>query len=179
MVIFDSTFALLVWLPGVPASVPQAKERIEHLINELHTQQNKIIIPTPVITELLVRAGSAGPQYLVEITKSVKFRVAPFDTRAAVEAAALLGTALKGGKKKGSSGTGSWPKTKFDHQIVAIAKVEGGDTVYTDDDDLGKLALKVGLKVVTLADLPLPPSKTPLFDNLPPESPADGPEPTK
>jgi len=87
MVLFDSTFALLVWLPGVPASVPQAKERIEHLINELHKQGNKIIIPTPVISELLIHAGNAGPQFLVEITKSAKFRVAPFDTRAAVEAA--------------------------------------------------------------------------------------------
>jgi predicted nucleic acid-binding protein len=171
MVLFDSTFALLVWLPGVPASVPQARERIEHLINELHKQSNKIIIPTPVISELLIHAGNAGPQFLVEITKSVKFRVAPFDIRAAVEAAAMLNAAVRGGRKKGGSGKGSWPKTKFDHQIVAIGKVEGADTVYTDDEDLGKLATKLGLKVVSLADLPLPPSTTPLFDNLPPDSP--------
>lgn len=85
----------------------------------------------------------------------------------------MLSTTVKSGKKRGSSGTGSWPKTKFDHQIVAIGKVEGADTVYTDDEDLGKLATKLGLKVVTLADLPLPPSKTPLFDNLPPENPPD------
>jgi predicted nucleic acid-binding protein len=173
MVLFDSTFALLVWLPGVPASVSQAKERVEHLINELHTQSNKIIIPTPVISELLIYAGKAGPQYLSEITKSAKFKVAPFDTRAAVEVASMLGAAVKAGKKKGSSGKGSWPKTKFDHQIVAIGKVEGADTVYTDDQDLGKLAAKLGLKVVTLSDLPLPPSRTPLFDNLPPENPPE------
>lgn len=172
MVLFDSTFALVIWLPGVPATVPQAKERVEHLINQLHTQSTKIIIPTPVISELLVGAGKAGPQYLLEITKSAKFKVAPFDTRAAVECAAMLGTAIKSGKKKGSSGTSSWPKTKFDHQIVAIGKVEGANTVYTDDEDLGKLAAKVGLKVVSLSDLPLPPSNTPLFDNLPPEPPA-------
>ena len=171
MVLFNSTFALLVWLPGVPASIPQARERIEHLINELHTQSNKIIIPTPVLTELLIHAGKAGPNYLLEITKSAKFKVAAFDTRASVEAAAMLGATIKAGKKKGSSGKSSWPKTKFDHQIVAIAKVEGVDTVYTDDEDLGKLAAKLGLKVVTLADLPLPPSKTPLFDNIPPENP--------
>ena len=82
-----------------------------------------------------------------------------------------VGNALKTGKKKGDSGTGSWAKTKFDHQIVAIGKVEGADTIYTDDKDLGKVAAKLGLKVVTLADLPLPPSKTPLFDNLPPDNP--------
>ena len=167
MVLFDSTFALLVWLPNVPASVSQAKERVEHLINELHTHSKKIIIPTPVITELLVHAGSAGPQYLTEITKSVRFKVAPFDTRAAVEAAALLSAAIKGGKKKGGSGTSSWGKTKFDHQIVAVAKVEAVGTIYSDDEDIVKLAQKLGIKVVTLADLPLPPSKTPLFDNVP------------
>lgn len=171
MVLFDSTFALLVWLPGVPASVPQARERIEHLINELHKQGNKIVIPTPVISELLINAGNAGPQFLVEITKSIKFKVAPFDTRAAVEAAAMLSSTVKSGMKKGSAGKGSWPKTKFDHQIVAIGKVEGVDTIYTDDEDLVKLAARVGLKVVTVADLPLPPSNTPLFDDIPPEAP--------
>ena len=167
MVIFDSTFALVVWMPGVKASVSQAKERVEHLINELHKQNNKIIIPTPVISEVLVHAGKAGPQYLQEITKSAKFKVSPFDTRAAVEAAAMLGVAVKTGKKKGSSGKSPWPKTKFDHQIVAIGKVEVADTMYTDDEDLAKLAAKMGFKVVMLADLPLPPSNTPLFDNLP------------
>lgn len=168
MVGFDASFALLIWSPNAGASVPNAKERVAYLVGELHQKQEKIIIPTPALSELLVKSGNAGQQYLNEITKSARFKVAPFDTMAAVEVAARIGEAInKGNKKAGSKGT--WAKVKFDQQIAAIAKVEGAHTLYTDDEDLAKFAEKMGLEVVALADLPVPPSKTPLFDNLPDE----------
>ena len=44
-------------------------------------------MPTPALSELLVRAGDAGPKYLEIIARSKFFRVAEFGTRAAVEAA--------------------------------------------------------------------------------------------
>jgi hypothetical protein len=165
MVAFDANFALLIWRTDVPASVAKAKERVAHLVNQLTEKGERIVLPTPVLTELLVRAGKSGPQYLHEVTRSVRFKVSPFDTRAAVEVAAILRDALgKKNKKDGSAGTAA--KVNFDRQIVAIAKVEGAHTIYSDDGDLGKFALRAGLKVVTLADLDVPPSKTPLFDAL-------------
>ena len=47
-------------------------------------------------------------------------------------------------------------KAKFDDQIVAIAAVEGASLIYSDDKDIAKL---VGgrLRVVSIAELPLPP----------------------
>jgi hypothetical protein len=113
-----------------------------------------------------LRAGAAGSQYLQEITKSARFKVGVYDTRAAVEAAAIIRDALEKKNKRGG-GTGTWAKISFDRQIVAIGKVERVHTLYTDDKDLGQFAEKLGFKVVCLADLPIPPSKFPLFDNIP------------
>lgn len=48
-------------------------------------------------------------------------------------------------------------KIKFDRQVVAIAKVEGADTLYTHDTGLRDVALANGLRVVMTWELPLPP----------------------
>ena len=83
----------------------------------------------------------------------------------------------KGGKKAGSDAP--YQKVKFDRQIVAVAKVNGAHTIYSDDDDVRKFATKAGMKVVSTWELAIPPSKTPLFDELddlpePPTAPQDG-----
>jgi hypothetical protein len=77
--------------------------------------------------------------------------------RAAVEAAAAHREALRAGDKK--EGVESWPKVKFDRQIVAIAKVEGAEKIYSNDDDIVRFAARDRLEVVTLEMLPPPPEK--------------------
>jgi VWFA-related protein len=61
------------------------------------------------------------------------------------------------------------PKTlvaenKIDRQVVAIAKVAGAETIYTTDTHIKALGGDSGIRVVHVADLPLPPSNTPLQD---------------
>ena len=68
-----------------------------------------------------------------------------------MEAAARHREALRLGDKK--EGSESWAKLKFDRQIVAIAKVKGADTIYSNDSDIRRYARMDGLKVVTLDDL--------------------------
>jgi hypothetical protein len=48
---------------------------------------------------------------------------------------------------------------KYDRQIVAVAKVCGATTIYSDDKDVRTLAKTVKIEVIGLADLPLPPEK--------------------
>jgi hypothetical protein len=48
---------------------------------------------------------------------------------------------------------------KYDRQIVAVAKVCGATTIYSDDKDVRTLAKTVKIEVIGLADLPLPPDK--------------------
>ena len=132
MAVIDATNLLLMLRPGthVPAGpdgvpVDKPKERIEFLISKLDKEKAKIIIPTPALSEALVRAGPAAAQEIIEkLQKYSVFKIEPFDTRAAIEVAAMTRKALDGGNKRGKSGA-TWAKVKYDRQIVAIARVCG------------------------------------------------------
>ena len=173
MVVFDATTLLLLLSPSISAPmdsttrkpVTNARERIDGLIAELEKNNTKIIIPTPALSEILVRAGSAGPQYLATLSGSSAFRIVPFDARAAVEVAAMTRSAIDAGDKRGGVDA-TWAKIKYDRQIVAIAKVEGASTIYSDDEGLRLLALHSGIRVIRIAELPLPPeaAQPGLFD---------------
>lgn len=107
---------------GVP--VERALERLEYLVAELERQKARVVIATPALSEFLVIADEAGPDYLSKIDADAVFKIEPFDAKAAVEAAALTRAALhEGDKKSGASGT--WQAVKADRQIVAIAKTVG------------------------------------------------------
>lgn len=166
MVVVDATIMMLLFRPEVAAAsgevqgITLVKERIEHLVDQLEKAGEKIIIPTPVLSEILVRAGPAASQRIVEeINKQSVFRLESFDARAAIEVAAMTRGALnETGKKRGKS-TAPWAKIKFDRQIVAIAKVVRAKAIYSDDRDIKAIAKEANIPVFGLTDLPVPEEK--------------------
>jgi len=164
MVVFDAATLLYLLDPKAKAPtdpktgrpVSHVKERIAFLVSELEERKEKIIVPTPALSELLVRADQAGPVYLDLLNRQAAFKIVDFDQRAAVEVAAATREALAGGDKRGGT-MSSWAKVKFDRQIIAIAKVEGASTIYSDDGDLARYAKNSGIAVIGIGDLPLPP----------------------
>jgi hypothetical protein len=168
MVVIDATTLLLMLRPGTPVPsgpnglpIDQPKERIEHL-QRLNDAKIKIIIPTPALGEALVRAGAAASQQIVDhLQRYSVFSIEAFDTRASVEVAAMSREALVKGNKRGGSDA-TWAKVKYDRQIVAIAKVHGATTIYSDDGDIATLGKRAKIEVVSLAELPLPPQKAQL-----------------
>lgn len=133
-------------VPAGPSGVPvdRAKERIDHLVNELDRTDAKLIIPTPVLSEALVNAGVVASQQIVEtLQKWSVFRIEAFDARAAIELATMTRSAIAKGKKKDPNIT--WAKMKFDRQIVAIAKVAGATTIYSDDADMRAIGTEAGI----------------------------------
>ena len=163
MVLFDATALSLLLHPGAKPPndakgnpVERAPERIENLVRTLEEEKAKIIIPTPAPSELLVVAGPEGAKYLTENNGRSCFKVSDFDQRAAVEAAVQIRSALKqGDKRQGVNAT--WAKVKFDRQIVAIAKVEGVQKIYSDDADVQKYGKALRNEVKRVDSLPLPP----------------------
>ncbi|MDT7041505.1 type II toxin-antitoxin system VapC family toxin [Candidatus Nitronereus thalassa] len=172
MVVFDTAILLLLFSPDTSAPIDpatknpieDAKERVDYLVEKLEKQKTKIIVPTPVLSELLVHSDKAGPGYLSKLNSSAAFRIIPFDIKAAIEVAAMTKAALNSGDKK-DGGAGTWAKIKYDRQIVAIAKVEGATTIYSDDENIDKFAKKKGINVIGLSALPLRPeeAQTDLF----------------
>ena len=167
MVVLDTSVLLLLLDPNAKppndpstgAPLGQAAARIEHLIDTLTTANEKIVIPTPVFSELLVLAGDAAPKYVQRLNGTSAFRIAPFDQKAAIEAAIMHRDALRRGSTRIDAAKPDTTRTKikFDRQIVAIAKTEGARIVYSDDEDVISYAKKAGLDALRTADLDRPP----------------------
>lgn len=164
MVVIDATTLLMLLRPGTPippgpggVPIDRPKERIEQLVKDLKKSGEKITIPTPALSEALVSAGAEASQQIVAtLQRFAVFQITDFDTMAALELAAMTRDAKAKGSKKGDSKS-PWAKIKFDRQIVAIAKVVGASKIYSDDGDVVRIGAAAGIKVVSVAELPLPP----------------------
>ena len=144
MVVFDANFLIYFLDPKLKGGVG-SDPRIDHLVGEIQSRGKRIVVPTPALSEILVKAGDAGPQYLDIIKRSRYFKVAEFGERAAVEAAALTRDAIAKGGKRGVTPAADWVKVKFDRQIVAIARIVGATSIFTDDDQLANARHRLGL----------------------------------
>lgn len=153
MVVFDASVLIDLFHPRTH---PDRKAKLEHLIAELQRKKIKIVVPTPALAEFLARAGKTRDASYARLSTTAAFRIAPFDSRAAMECAMLLEAALTGGDKRAQAKT--WAKAKFDWQIVAIAKVANARTLYSEDGDIARIGQRLGLAVVKTDDLPLPDS---------------------
>ena len=165
MPVFDAT-ALLYFLeedakppldPATGTTVADPKARVDFLISGLESRREAIVVPTPALSEVLVHAGEAGPEYLKILSSTRCFRVEAFDQRAAVELATMTYDAISAGDlRAGTNATRA--KLKFDRQIVAIARTQGQTAIYSDDGDIAKLAEPLDIEVVPVHALPLPPT---------------------
>ncbi|MCA3438192.1 MAG: hypothetical protein INF48_12825 [Rhodobacter sp.] len=138
--------------PATGLPVARCYDRVNHLVDTLTRDRAKIIIPTPSLAEILVKAGAAGPEWLRVISENRYIRVSSFDLRAAVEFAAMQSERKLTGVKSAEPRQ----KAKFDDQIVAIAKVERADVIYSSDDGLAKSA-PPAIEVIGLTGFHLPP----------------------
>jgi predicted nucleic acid-binding protein len=138
--------------PATGKPVERCEARVRHLLSSLQNQNAKIIIPTPALAEVLVRAEKAAPEYLRELGGSRHFRLVSFDVRAAIEFAATQARRQSAGARSPQPRA----KAKFDDQIIAIAAIERATTIYSDDGDLGRLA-EGRFDVVGISELALPP----------------------
>lgn len=153
----DASVLLLMFDPdaGVPRGpdgepVERCKERVDYLVERLSKSGGHLLVPTPALSELLVGAGAAGQEWMSRLNNRRSIRIVPFDALAAVECAALARD------RASRNSTSPRAKAKFDEQIVAIAKLHRAVEIYSDDDDIRKLAA-ADMTVIGIAELPLPP----------------------
>lgn len=176
MVVFDANFLIFFLDPQLKSGAGN-NVRVDHLVDTLDKNRDRIIVPTPALSELLVGAKDAAPAYLDTINRSRFFRIEPFGERAAVEAAAMTRDAIRRGNKLSPETESSWAKVKFDRQIVAIARVAGAQSIYSQDEDVARHAKDVGIKVLRVEDLPDPQNVPQIEMKLEPPEPLRPEEP--
>ncbi len=113
------------------------------LIAALSAEKATVVIPTPVLAEVLTHAPDAAQTYMEQINKCVCFQVRPFDDKASIELAQLLGKSVANMRDI----------LRFDRQIVAIAKVCGASVLYAGNDQVAEFAAKCGLQALSFKDL--------------------------
>ena len=139
----DASFLIVLVDKRARGSLENGIEQINRLIERLSSENAKVIIPTPVLADVLTRAPQAAQAYLEQINKCVCFQVRPFDDKAAIELARLLGKSVVDERDI----------LRFDRQIVAIAKVYSATVLYADDEKLAEFAAGSGLQAVRFKDL--------------------------
>lgn len=148
-VAFDSTYLIDLFNPKLAGDQRAA---LDHLIHDLSKARVRILIPSPCLTELLIRAGKARDQYVQRLGNASSFEVIPFDRRAATECALLLEDAWDSKSQRDITRT----KFKFDWMIVACAASRGVQKIYTDDDDILRCAAQVGIQAIAQKNLMVP-----------------------
>jgi predicted nucleic acid-binding protein len=161
MIIFDASYliAFLHPSPEPPMDrnnqpVSEFRERVNHLVATLNASEQLIGVPTPALAEVLVRAGSGRIRYMQTIGNAYRFKVLPFDQRAAIDASELIAKIKEEHKKQPLI---TWAKVKFDIQIAAIGKTEGATVIYSDDTDIEAHGKRLNIPVKRICDLPSPP----------------------
>lgn len=153
-VVFDSAFLVAaveteVLPPGAPNGI-----KFRHLLRELERQKTRILIPTPVLAEVLVKRTSERARLIQMVQRSSRLIIGEFGAAAAAVSAELM--SRKWPKPKERDEQWSRHRLKFDLQILAIAQVNNAATVYTNDTDLAKHCRSEGLAAVSFGELPMP-----------------------
>ena len=157
--------------PATQQPVTLAQDRIKFMIQRTVRAKGRLIIPTPALGEVLIKAEPDGAaEYLAIMERARGFKIAPFGIRAALEFAEMQRRLLGIRRRVKQSDLETRARAKFDQQIVAIAKVEGASVIYSDDGGLARYAKQFGLETIALRDLPTPPA-TDLQQELPLEPP--------
>lgn len=161
---FDSTMLSLLLNPKSKAPLDPttgkpiefARERVQDLVRRLNKSRQKVIIPAPVTAEILSAVGPANADYLRIINRARIFEVKAFDEVAAIELAFLNRDVF--GKQDKTNKLENRQKVKVDRQILAVSKVAGCETIYTDDANLRNRAEMCGIKALGIGDIPIPAS---------------------
>ena len=132
---------IVIW--GIKKQATKGQEnmisRAESFLNWLDENKKKIIIPVPVISELLVPVPNEAHEKFLQTIHS-KFRVVPFDEVAAVRMAQIFNSKTDEPELKAYRDENQIPreKMKIDFQIASIAIVRGAECIYSHDPHLMK-----------------------------------------
>jgi len=174
MIVFDTTTLSMIWILGATVNsrktgkpIKHAKERINALIERIAADDDVIIIPAPVLSEVIVKIPNKADELVKRIKSSPWFKVEAFDAAAAIELGLRTAQAINAGDKREGL-QADWTKVKFDRQIVSIAMVANATEIISDDRDIAAICERWNFPARSIEDLPIPSEliPPPLFAKL-------------
>jgi predicted nucleic acid-binding protein len=132
---------IVIW--GIKKQAAKGQENMivkaESFLAWLDESKKKVIIPVPVISELLVPVPNDAHEKFLQTIHS-KFRVVPFDEIAAVKMAQIFSAKADEPGIKAYRAEHQIPreKMKIDFQIASIAIVRQAECIYSHDPRLKK-----------------------------------------
>lgn len=122
---------------GQEDKIPKSKRFFQHL----DETESTIVVPTPVITELLMEAELEERARILSVVTE-RFHVVEFDVLAAKNAADVWNTKKRSGviQRLREEGTSMRTKIKVDVQFLGIAMASNCSILYTEDKNLRTLA---------------------------------------
>ena len=157
MIVVDANFLVLFLDPdGAMPHIARGKDRIQHYIAELSRDRTEIIVPAPVIAEIVAGRIDRIEDIVTILTRGRTFIVQPFDTIVAIQTGELIRQVQDSIPAENRS-PGWKVAMKYDAMIAATARVRRAKAVCTDDAGIARYLRGSNIDVVQIADLPLPP----------------------
>lgn len=162
MIVVDANFLVLLLDPSAMPHIERGHDRVTEFIN---TSDSEIIIPAPVIAEIVAGRLDRVEEIMETFRKQRRFYIQPLDEVIAIEVGYVIRAALE--KISPNERPKGWRTLmKYDAMIAATAKVRGASAIITGDSDFNSLLRGSSIKVIQTKDLPLPPaSQQSLFDD--------------
>ncbi|RYD21743.1 MAG: PIN domain-containing protein [Verrucomicrobiaceae bacterium] len=174
LVCLDSMYFIWGLLKKSSPSQSDKIEQAEEFLKSLDDDDATVIVPTPLLQELLMDCDPSERTALITQLKS-RFVLAPFDA-ASAQIAAKIWNEKKRAKvidQIRSSGDSMRTKIKIDIQIIAVACSQNASVLYTNDANLAKMAEDY----IVTRDMPVFRKQLELLDWTPSNPQAVAPEP--
>lgn len=137
--------------PRTGEVIDNPESRAEALLDLMTAKADRILIPSPALSEILVRVDpTLHREYLSIINSIACFDLVSFDALSAINCAQLVNSAEL---KQLKDVEDDKKKISFDRQIIAITQAYNGDELWTHDVKMLKKAEAVGIVVKSLADV--------------------------
>ena len=156
MIVVDANFLVLMFDPTAMPHVPRGTERGEHFIRELSEKGEQVMIPVPVLAEVVAGRIERTQEIISELRRQRAFVVQPFDDVIAIETGYLIRSAFD--RMPVSQKPSGWRVAmKYDAQIAATAIVRRARAIVSGDGGFSVYLDGSGIELIELKDLPLPP----------------------
>ncbi|MGO4336767.1 type II toxin-antitoxin system VapC family toxin [Labrys sp. KB_33_2] len=158
MIVVDANFLVLMFEPNAMPQVDRGHDRVTHFIDELARSKEDVMIPAPVLSEVVAGRIDRAEEIVQTLSSQRAFIIQDFTPVIAIETGYLIRAAVE--RSKAADRPPGWRVAmKYDAMVAATAIVCRARAICTDDGGFDPYVIGKGVDVLRITELALPPSK--------------------